>query len=345
MITFKKIKVFISHKRTEGQASTEAILIKEALDKKKVYDSFMDVREDYIGNFPTVLQTKIKECDVFIIVFTGDKAEYLQDENNWVHKEIHYALSYKDLHNKPARIIPIVFNSKFAYPDSGSIRDIKDITNYSFFYYDTNDSRAQERLYKAIGNYKYVAYKKICGIFLSLLFILMIFAGIIKHLDRNELDPAIKEYIDSMESLNSLQDFSSEANKIQTKYLSWYLTELKYGHKDVALNRDFNEYYLKEWCIRITVLSYLANTSGDISLQQDTDLVNELINYCYDKLPDRLRYPIGLKHKGTESVRNQFSEILDILFESLNTHPQIKEIDKTFIPKFKEAIMNQIAPK
>ena len=80
MITLKKIKVFISHKRTEGQASTEAILIKEALDKKKVYDSFMDVREDYIGNFPTVLQNKIKECDVFIIVFTGDKADYLQDE-------------------------------------------------------------------------------------------------------------------------------------------------------------------------------------------------------------------------------------------------------------------------
>lgn len=133
MITLKKIKVFISHKRTEGQASTEAILIKEALDKKRVYDSFMDVREDYIGNFPTVLQNKIKECDVFIIVFTGDKADYLQNENNWVHKEIHYALNYKDLQNKPARIIPIVFNNKFKYPDNDTIHDIKDITNYSFF--------------------------------------------------------------------------------------------------------------------------------------------------------------------------------------------------------------------
>ena len=148
-----------------------------------------------------------------------------------------------------------------------------------------------------------------------------------------------------MESLNSLQAFSSEANKIQSKYLSWYLTELNQGHKDVALNRDFNEYYLKEWCIRMTVLSYLANTSGDLNLQQDTDLVNELINYCYDKLPDRLRYPIGLNHNGTHSVRHSLSASLDILLERLNNHPESKGINKTFIPQFKEAFMNKISPQ
>ena len=103
MITFKKIKVFISHKRTEGQASTEAILIKEALDKKKVYDSFMDVREDYIGNFPTVLQNKIKDAGLEQYLSSeywasgADKNIPEADFDKILQIELEHTMSEKDL--------------------------------------------------------------------------------------------------------------------------------------------------------------------------------------------------------------------------------------------------------
>lgn len=49
----KQIQAFISHKRINGQASPEAILVKKALDTDVTFNAFMDVREEYIGNSPT----------------------------------------------------------------------------------------------------------------------------------------------------------------------------------------------------------------------------------------------------------------------------------------------------
>lgn len=43
-----KKKIFINHRRNSGQASTEAILVKEMLSKDSDCKIFMDVTEDYL---------------------------------------------------------------------------------------------------------------------------------------------------------------------------------------------------------------------------------------------------------------------------------------------------------
>lgn len=347
MITTKKTKIFISHKRTEGQATSEAILIKDGLDKKGAFDTFMDVREDYIGDFPTVLKNKIKDCDVFLLIFANDNIDYLLDKNNWVHKEIHYALNYKDLNNKPTKIIPIAFKDKFSFPPKQELDDIANISNYNIFYYNTNDPNIQQRLYKAIGTNHYINIKKLSLLFLFLCIIIALFL-ILKPKQESHLDiisyPQIEKYVEKMNTLNSLQEFTTNASKIQQEYLAWYLEELNNGNKDISLNNRFNEFYIKEWCIRLTILSYLAYTSGDLSTNQDANLIQKLIIECYNQIPENLRYPIGFRKTGIEEGRSILSECLDKVFAYLNTHPQLKKIDESQIPLLKAAIIKQSFP-
>ena len=346
MITTKKTKIFISHKRLKGKATTEAILIKDALDKKKSFDAFMDVREDYIGDFPKVLKNKIKDCDVFVLIFANDNTDYLLDKENWVHREIHYALNYKDLNNKPTKIIPIAFSNQFKFPPKSDLDDIGGIADFNIFYYDTNDSNSQQKLYNAIESNYYINIKKL------ILFILCIFTIIFLSLfmpnhktNLNSIPyPQIENYVERMNSLTSLQDFVAKASTIQQEYFSWYLEELQKGNKDISLNSDFNEYYLKEWFIRLTILSHLAYTSSDLGLKQDANFIQELITKCYDKIPENLRYPIGLNNSGVEERRTILSECLDTVFTFLNEQPQLKKIDETHISQLKATIIKQSFP-
>lgn len=341
MITTKKTKIFISHKRQRGQATAEAILIKDALDKKKAFDAFMDVREDYIGNFPNVLKNRIKDCDVFVLIFANDSIDYLLDRESWVHKEIHYALNYKDLNNKPVKIIPIAFSNQFKFPPKSDLDDIGEITDYNILYYDTNDSNCQQKLYNAIGNNYYVNIKKL------ILFILCIFTIILLSLfmpnhksNTNSIPyPQIENYVEKMNSITSLQDFAAKANTIQQEYLSWYLEELQKGNRDITLNSAFNEYYLKEWVIRLSILSHVAYTSKDLELKQDANFIQELVTECYDKIPEKYRYPIGLNFSGVEESRTMLSGCLDVVLTFLNEHPQLIKLDETQTSQLKAAIL------
>lgn len=341
MITTKKTKIFISHKRLQGKATAEAILIKDALDKKKAFDAFMDVREDYIGDFPNVLKNRIKDCDVFVLIFANDSIDYLLDRENWVHKEIHYALNYKDLNNKPVKIIPIAFSNQFKFPQKSDLDDIAEIADFNIFYYDTNDSNCQQKLYNAIGNKSYVNIKKL------ILFILCIFTIILLSLfmpnhksNTNSIPyPQIENYVEKMNSITSLEDFVAKASTIQQEYLSWYLEELQKGNRDITLNSAFNEYYLKEWVIRLTILSYVSYTSGDTELKQDANFIQELITKSYDKIPEKYRYPIGLNFSGVEDRRAVFSECLDVVLTFLNECPQLQKLDETQISQLKAAIL------
>lgn len=131
----KQTQAFISHKRMNGQASPEAILIKNALDTDATFNAFMDVREEYIGQFPNKLREKILSSRVFLLILpTTNDISFLFNKGNWVRKEISIALSINEIKDDSIKIIPIAFNKDFTWPDKNELEEISPIVDYNIFY-------------------------------------------------------------------------------------------------------------------------------------------------------------------------------------------------------------------
>lgn len=71
-IFLNKHKIFVSHKRENGDASADALLIKDYLDKKFLLHTFMDVHEDTLGEFPQRLKEEINSSQTFIFIIPSD---------------------------------------------------------------------------------------------------------------------------------------------------------------------------------------------------------------------------------------------------------------------------------
>ena len=88
-----KRRIFISHRRVDQKVSPTARMIANLLKKKIVNQVFLDVDSTYVRQFPDRLKEEIEKCHIFILVLpdNGDLS-FLQEEGNWVRREIEYAL-------------------------------------------------------------------------------------------------------------------------------------------------------------------------------------------------------------------------------------------------------------
>lgn len=340
-------RIFISHKRNNGQATTDAILIKDIITKEVTPQVFMDVTEDYLGKFPDTLKNEIKKSNVFILVLPStEKTSFLCDPDNWVHKEIKYALTFKDANNKPSKIIPIVFDKDFKFPPRESLGDIADITNYSFLYFDTNSKDSISKLKRAIGS---TTPKWLKPLFLIITSILLIVAGI-KYINPDTVipdTPLNQESItfkETLNKLNSFNTFNDECSNALNQYLTWYLESLSSNDFDPQVNKEFNELYIKEYCIRYAVLTYLAFTSCDMDKEYNKEYIDSYVNKCYAQIPEELRYPISLDNITIETRTKNFRKIIDIIVDELNADPSLRTIDPEMISVLKQKLIGKMWP-
>lgn len=193
---FNRLPIFISHKRDNGQASVEARMINDTLDREKKFKVFFDGNEPYLGEFPVKLEEEIRQCKVFILVLRKNQPlDYLKDKNNWVHKEIKTALDVRMYIDKGIKIIPISMDKNIKFPPKDELGEIGQITDFDIIYYDTNDIYASKKLYNAIGypGSSYYVNKRSIGALLILI-ILFIFCYMLIAKKINLYDKTIDLY-------------------------------------------------------------------------------------------------------------------------------------------------------
>lgn len=341
-----KKKVFISHRRNFGQASTEAILIKEMLSKDSGCKIFIDVTEDYLGAFPHTLKSKIAESDAFLLLIpNAHDYSYLCDKDNWVHREIFYALTFKDAKNKPSRIVPVTFDRNFKFPSKEELGDIAEIADYNFIYYDTNSTESANKIKRALGISKnnIVPYL-ITSIILIAAFVFGLSMIKPKTADANNyIYPESNQFEKNLNRFNTFNQFTDSSGAYVNQYLTWYLSELDNG-SDTRMNTEFNEVYIKNYCIRLIVLAYLAFSNSDLDKPFDDAEINKYVNKCFDNIPQEHRYPISLKSKSNEERTKDMETILDVTINTLNTDPTLKSIDDAMLPALKLRLISKIWP-
>jgi len=101
-----KHQIFISYRRAGGE--TDAKLICVELEKKG-YTVFYDHDGLKGGTFDTVLYDEIENCNDFVLVLPPQALDRCWNEDDWVRKEIHHALTHKK------NIIPVMLKG-FEFP-------------------------------------------------------------------------------------------------------------------------------------------------------------------------------------------------------------------------------------
>ena len=125
----KKYDIFISYRRSGGQDL--ARMLKESLTAKG-YNTFLDFDGLKDGYFDEKIMRAIDEAPVFILILSKGSMARCVDENDWVRKEIEYALS------KGKQIIPVDPNHEFdGFPEDMSA-ELKDkVGQHQFSLLDT----------------------------------------------------------------------------------------------------------------------------------------------------------------------------------------------------------------
>lgn len=104
-------RIFISHRRINGQVSSTTRMIVNLLRESLYNKVFLDVDENYATQFPNKLKKEIMECDICVLILPDDgDLSFLYDPKNWVRQEIRLALQ----ENKP--IIPIIIQRNYQWP-------------------------------------------------------------------------------------------------------------------------------------------------------------------------------------------------------------------------------------
>lgn len=331
-------RIFISHKRKNGQASPEAILIKNHLDKQHFYKSFMDVREEYVGEFPKTLVNQINGCDVFIFIIPSDlNLDFLQDRDNWVYKEIKHALYLNECCNKRIKILPISFTKEFVWNKDLDYGDIKSLLNYNILYYDLNQVYSSKSLIRSIGFPKSKYWLPIT--FLLIFVLLVLFFGKI-WIDDKTIQPETKELILGASKYNSLSSYSKNSKEFLNPYLSWYAKIA--DNKDLSVNKEFNETYLKYAVLKTLVLSYIGFSIGDLEKEQDADYINKLINDCYSNIPEESKNVYSYNGEDIPKRTEIFTSFLDNAITYLQNRTDIKSMPTEFIPLLRQQCLNSL---
>ena len=96
----KYYNTFISYKRDYG--ADQATMLYYALLEKGI-STFMDVRQSEAGNYSDRIIRILQSCDNLLLVLAGDTLGNLNDESDWIRKEL---LAAKEANVK---IIPVIF--------------------------------------------------------------------------------------------------------------------------------------------------------------------------------------------------------------------------------------------
>ena len=103
----KRYDIFISYRRDGGEYTAK--ILRDRL-KELHYNVFFDVESLRSGDFNTKLYSVIEECTDFLVVLSPNALDRCVDPDDWVRREIEYALS------KGKNIVPILMRG-FDFPD------------------------------------------------------------------------------------------------------------------------------------------------------------------------------------------------------------------------------------
>lgn len=103
-----KYDVFISYRRDGGEYTAK--ILRDRLDELG-YTVFFDVESLRSGDFNTKLYSVIEECADFILILSPEALNRCQNEDDWVRREVEYALE------RGKNIIPVMLRG-FEFPES-----------------------------------------------------------------------------------------------------------------------------------------------------------------------------------------------------------------------------------
>lgn len=129
-------KLFISYRRS-ASAGHAGRLYDRLIAEYGDTNVFLDVEQIPVGEtFSTYLLAKIDESDVFLLMLGDGTLDRCSDPEDWVRREIAYALQHPDI-----TVIPVLQDG-FRMPSPETLpEDIRDITmkNASFLYHQMFD--------------------------------------------------------------------------------------------------------------------------------------------------------------------------------------------------------------
>lgn len=102
-----KYSVFISYRRDGGEYTAK--MLRDRLDELG-YAVFFDVESLRSGDFNTKLYSVIEECTDFILILSPDALNRCQNEDDWVRREVEYALE------RGKNIVPVMLRG-FEFPE------------------------------------------------------------------------------------------------------------------------------------------------------------------------------------------------------------------------------------
>ncbi len=106
-----KYDIFISYRREGGKEF--ARLLKSELESYKLFHTFLDFDELKDGKYGQCIMDAIEDSPIFMVILSPHSLDRCADENDWVRKEIEYALE------KNRHIIPINPDKTFfEFPDT-----------------------------------------------------------------------------------------------------------------------------------------------------------------------------------------------------------------------------------
>lgn len=328
---FNKCSVFISHKRNEGKVSFDATWFESAL-LEKGFKVFMDVHEDYIGNFPKVLAEKVKSSNVFLLVLPSDRdLNYLCDEKNWVHKEILYALRKVEYDEKLIRILPVSFKNNITFPPKEKLGEIAAISDFSILYCDINDQeRSKQKLYKAI-RYKSCKFSYTWKTIIFLILCLLVGLFMKKELMPNILfddedavalfelankQSANNENVKAMNSYKKVKDYWETQNEYTRNYFHSYFMYLE-------LSRDFMEGH--------DLVSEYKNIINGIEQNVKFEFLSESDAIDYNQIKMNTEFELGYdyfyKLHNLDSAWHYMKQTEQYFVETKDS-AKLKEIDK-----------------
>lgn len=103
-----KYNVFISYRRDGGEYTAK--ILRDRLDELG-YAVFFDVESLRSGDFNTKLYSVIEECTDFILILSPGSLDRCQSEDDWVRREVEYALQ------RGKNIVPVMLRG-FEFPES-----------------------------------------------------------------------------------------------------------------------------------------------------------------------------------------------------------------------------------
>lgn len=322
----KKQKVFISHKRVDGTASPEAVLIKQLLDENRYLETFMDVHEDTLGEFPAFLNKKIGESDSFVFLIPSDgNVSFLFNRDGWVYKELfestsRYLMSLGNNNKNSIQILPVTFSKTFEWPDNLP-KSISTIVDFKICRLNLNDQLIEThvKLAKALNiqprsriNWWGIA------IFAALVTIVSFFGVIsIKHIAEerkydnriefiknsfegriaNRIQPALIIPLDERTQLvDSIYNFFELRDKYYNDIKTMPVIKPKYINADMFSKTIISETYdayINNLILGQTIKDYIKKIINGInnSINRiDIDAVNQLdalfMSYDFEKMFD-----------------------------------------------------------